>query len=142
MIAELKKAPFAKFAIQLDESTDVTVCAQLLVFARCVSGEDFKKDFLFCHTLDSTIRGEDIFIKVSNFFEREGLSRNNVCACTTDRASMLGRRSGFRGKVAEMNSKTMHLHCMLHRYALACRTLPPGLRLVLDDVVHMINIIK
>ena len=55
---------------------------------------------------------------------------------------MLGRRSGFRGKVAEMNSKTRHLRCMLYRYALACKTLPPGLRLVLDDVVHMINTIK
>ena len=31
VIAELKKAPFGKFAIQLDELTDVTVCAQLLV---------------------------------------------------------------------------------------------------------------
>ena len=143
VIAELKKTPFAKFAIQLDESTDVTVCAQLLVFVRCVSGEDFKKNFLFCHTLDFTTRSEDIFIKVSNFFEREGLSWNNVCACTTDGTpSMLGRQSGFRGKVAEMNSKIRHLHCMLHRYALACKTLPPGLRLVLDDVVHMINIIK
>ena len=42
----------------------------------------------------------------------------------------------------EKNSKTKHLHCMLHRYALACKTLPPELRLVLDDVVHMINTIK
>ena len=143
VIVELKKAPFGKFAIQLDESTDVTACAQLLVFVRYVSGEDFKEDFLFCHTLDSTTRGKDIFIKISNFFEREGLSWNNVCACTTDGApSMLGRQSGFRGKVAEMNSKTRHLHCMLHRYALACKTLPPGLKLVLDDVVHMINTIK
>ena len=78
VIAELKKAPFGKFVIQLDESTDVTACAQFLVFVRYVSGENFKKnfkeDFLFCHTLDSTTRGEDIFIEVSNFFEREGLS--------------------------------------------------------------------
>ena len=55
---------------------------------------------------------------------------------------MLGRQTGFRGKVAEMNSKKRHLHCMLHRYALACKTLPPGLRLVLDDVVRIINTIK
>ena len=143
VIADLKKAPFGKFAVQLDESTCVTACGQFLVFVRYVSGEDFKEEFLFCHTLDSTTRGEDIFIKVSNFFEREGLSRNNVCACTTDGApSMLGHRSGFRGKVVEMNSKARHLYCMLHRYALACKTLPPGLRLVLDDVAHMINTIK
>ena len=96
VIAELKKAPFGKFAIQLDESTDVTACAQLLMFVRYVSGKDFKKDFLFCHTLDSTTRGKDIFIKVSDFFEREGLSWNNVCACTTDGAqSMHGCRPGF-----------------------------------------------
>ena len=62
MIADLKKAPFGKFAIQLDESTYVTACAELLVFVRYVSGEDFKEDFLFCHTLDSTTKGKDIFI--------------------------------------------------------------------------------
>ena len=31
VIVELNKAPFGKYAIQLDESTDVTACAQLLV---------------------------------------------------------------------------------------------------------------
>ena len=55
---------------------------------------------------------------------------------------MLGRRSELQGKVAEMNSKTRHLNCVLHRYALACKTLAPGLILVLGNVVHMINIIK
>ena len=30
---------------------------------------------------------------------------------------------------------------MLHQYVLVCKTLPPGLRLVLDGVVHMINTI-
>ena len=42
----------------------------------------------------------------------------------------------------EKNFKRKHLHCMLHRYALACKTLQPELRLVLDDVVHMINTIQ
>ncbi|XP_068228051.1 zinc finger BED domain-containing protein 5-like [Palaemon carinicauda] len=41
-----------------------------------------------------------------------------------------------------MNPETKHLHCMLHRYALASKTLPPDLKLVLDDVVHMVNAIK
>ena len=31
---------------------------------------------------------------------------------------------------------------MLHRYALASKTLPSELRSVLDDVVHMVNAIK
>ena len=143
MIAKLKEAPLGKFSIQLDESTDVAACAQLMVFARYIRGEDFKKNFLFCHTIDLTTRDEGIVNKFTNFFEKEELSWNNVCGCTTVGApSMLGRRSGFRGQVVEKNSKTKHLHCMFYRYALACKTLPPELRLVLDDVVHMINTIK
>ena len=143
VIAELREATLGKFSIQLDESTDVANCAQLMVFARYISGEDFKKNFLFCHIIDSTTRSEDIFNKVSNFFERKGLSWNNECGCTTDGApSMLGRRSGFRGEVVEKKSKRKHLYCILHRYALACKTLPLEIRLVLDDVVHMTNTIK
>ena len=32
MIAELKGAPLGKFAIQLDESSDVPACAQLCMY--------------------------------------------------------------------------------------------------------------
>ena len=96
MIAELKETPLEKFSIQLDESTNVAACTQLMVFPRYISGEDFKENFLFCHTIDSTTRGEDIFNKAFNFFERKGLSWNTACRCTIDGApSMLDRRSGF-----------------------------------------------
>ena len=57
VIAELKEAPLGKFSIQLVESTDVAACAQFMVFARYISGEDFKENFLFCHTIDSTTGG-------------------------------------------------------------------------------------
>ena len=72
VIAELKEAPLGKFSIQLDESTDVAACAQLMVFARYISGEDFKKNFLFCHTIDSTTRCKDIFNKIANFLREKG----------------------------------------------------------------------
>ena len=74
VIAELKEAPLGQFSIQLDEVTDVAACAQFMVFARYICGEDFKENFFFCHTIDSITRGEDIFNKISNFFKREGLS--------------------------------------------------------------------
>ena len=41
VIAELKEAPLGKFSIQLDESTDVTACAKLMVFAQYISSENF-----------------------------------------------------------------------------------------------------
>ncbi|XP_029654461.1 zinc finger BED domain-containing protein 5-like [Octopus sinensis] len=42
----------------------------------------------------------------------------------------------------DLLQETKHMHCMLHRYALAAKTLPSDLRYVLDDVVHIINYIK
>ena len=133
-------APLNKFAIQLDESTDVSNCAQLLVFARYIKNGDFKEEFLFCHCLESTTRGEDVFMEVSEYFERRGLSWNNVAACTTDGVpAMLGNRSGFRALVKAVNPD---IHCMIHRYALACKTLPPELKATLDDVINMVNLIK
>ena len=65
VVAEIRGAPLNKFAIQLDESTDVAICAQLLVFARYIKDGDFKEEFLFCHCLESTTRGEDVFNEVT-----------------------------------------------------------------------------
>jgi len=141
VVKEIRDA--GKFSIQLDETTDVNSCAQLLVFARYIKESDFKDEFLFCHPLESTTKGEDVFNAVSTFFQIEGLSWDNVCACTTDGApAMIGYRSGFRSCVSAVNASTKHLHCMIHRYALASKTLPPELKEVLDDVVSMVNAIK
>ena len=37
-----------KFAIQLDESTDITKMAHLLAYARYVYNNDIQEDLLFC----------------------------------------------------------------------------------------------
>ena len=41
------------FAIQLDESTDVTNCAQLLIFVRYVGKEGVKEEFLMNEALEA-----------------------------------------------------------------------------------------
>ena len=66
-----------------------------------------------------------------------------MSACTTDGApTMLGNRSGFWARVKVVNPDTKHIHCMIHRYALASKALPPKLKATLDDVTHMVNYIK
>ena len=50
------------FAIQLDESTDVTNCVQLLIFVRYVGKEGVKEEFLMNAALEATIK-EMIFFK-------------------------------------------------------------------------------
>ena len=126
------------FAIQLDGSTDVARCAQLLVFVRYIKDGDVKEEFLFCHALEATTKG-DVFQEVFKFFEKEGLSWDNVCGNTTDGApAMLGSHSGYQAKVKDTNPDTKHLHCMIHRYARASKTLPTELRAVLDEVIALV----
>ena len=49
VIQDMKSAPLGIFSIQLDESTDVANCSQLLVYVRYVYEGDFKDEFLFAN---------------------------------------------------------------------------------------------
>lgn len=131
------------FAIQLDESTDVTNCAQLLIFARYVGNEGIKEEFLMNAALEATTKGDDIFQMVDSFFKQHGLKWENLRGCTTDGApAMLGRRSGFRARVMEVAPHVTFMHCMIHRFVLSCKVLPVELSSVLSLVVKMVNHVK
>lgn len=122
ILEEIRDSPL--FSFQVDESTDVISCAQLLVFVRYVHSSDIKEDFLFCAALDTTTKLEDIMEKISTFFEIERLRWENVCGiCTNGAPAMLGSKSGFQAKVKELAPKAKGVHCMIHRYALASRSL-------------------
>jgi hypothetical protein len=67
--------------------------------------------------------------KISDFFESERLSWDKVCGVCTDGApTMLGSKSGFQTKVKAIAPQARGVHCMIHRYALACKTLPSNLQ--------------
>ena len=139
----MKTAPLGLFSIQLDESTDVTSCAQLICFARYVHDGDFKEDFLFCLPLQTTTRGIDVFEKVNEFFIDNGLIWQNLCGVCTDGApAMLGCHSGIQARVKTQVSDVLSLHCMIHRHALAAKTLPPLLLDVISGVIKLVNYIK
>ena len=128
------------FAIQLDESTDVTNCAQLIIFVRYVGKE---KKFLINAALEATTKGDDIFQMVNCFFKQHGLKWENLRGCTTDGASaMLGRKFGFRARVMEVAPHVKFLHCMIHRFALSCKVLPGKFFDVLSLVIKMVNNVK
>ena len=140
VVAEIQAAALKMFAIQLEESTDIVRCAQLLVFVRHIKDGDFKEEFLFCHALEATTKEGDVFQEVSKFFEKEGLSGDSVCGNTTDGApAILGSHSDYQAKVKDTNLDTKHLHCKIHRYAMASKTLPTELRAVLDEVIAMVS---
>ena len=46
VMEELATSPFP-FSLQLDESTDVSYCSQLVCYVRYVNGNEIKEEFLF-----------------------------------------------------------------------------------------------
>ena len=48
----MKASPM--FIFQVGDLTDVTSCAQLLVFVRYIHSGDIKAEFLFCEELQTT----------------------------------------------------------------------------------------
>ena len=143
VVQEIKSAAFGLFLIQLDESTNVASCSQLMVFVKYVHLNSFKEELLFCSRLEKTTKAVDVFEKVSSFFESENLLWENLCGCCTDGApAMLGTKSGFQAYVKKQNPNTKGVHCMIHRHPLASKTLPPPLREVLDQTVRMVNFVK
>src|SRR5215469_10879483 len=79
--------------------------SQLLVYARFVSGNKMKEEFLFCKSLMLTTKAEDVMNIVSKFFQEENLSWEKLIGVCTDGApSMLGSKSGFVTLVKKKNS--------------------------------------
>jgi hypothetical protein len=142
VVEEIKNSP-AKISLQLDESTDISNCSQLLVFVRYANASLIKEDFLFCEAVTETTRAVDILEMVNSFFRAHSLSWDNVGSICTDGApAMLGKSSGFATLVKNINPQIVSSHCILHRHALASKTLPVNCKEVLDVVVKVVNFIR
>ncbi|XP_042228496.1 protein FAM200A-like [Homarus americanus] len=55
---------------------------------------------------------------------------------------MLGSKSGLQKHVKEVTLKAKGVHCMIHRFALASKTLPDALCNILEAVVKCVNFVK
>ena len=59
VLSKIKSREF--FAIQVDESTNISGKAQLIAFVRFIDKEAIMEDFLYCKELPETITGQDIY---------------------------------------------------------------------------------
>ena len=93
--------------------------------------------------LDSLTHGISVFNKVDIFFACQDLDWRKVGAVYTDGApSMLGSHSGFQVRVKQVAPGVITNHCMIHREALASKTLPASLKLDLEEVIKIVNFVK
>lgn len=143
LIDKIKKAPY--FALQCDETTDVSQYSQLLVFVRFFDSEKnvFIEEMLFMDTLETTARGIDVFEKVVSYFEKNNVEWEKlVGSCTDGAPAMLGSRSGFAKLLKEKNASIITSHCTLHRQALAMKTLPENFGEALKKAIKLVNTVK
>ena len=139
ILAEIKESKFG-FAMQLDESTDITNYCQLLVYVRYAQTNIMKTELPLNHEVSTTTEEKDIF---DIFFKKNGLHWKNLVGCTTDGApSMLGCRSGFQSYVKAVSPNVTSVYCFIHRLALCTKVLAAQLLACLKHVVKIINFVK
>ena len=140
MLEKVRSSPF--FAIQCDETTDVSQCSQLLVYVRFIRNGTLE-EMMLCCPLETTAKAIDVLAVVSTFFEENNLSWDKLVGVCTDGApAMLGSRSGFVTKIKQKSPSAVGTHCVIHREALAARTLPVELMNSLNSVIKIVNFIK
>ena len=86
VVIEVKDKAFGLFALQLDESTDVSSAPQLMAFVRYVTEKNVKEVLLFCSELKTTTKAKDVMAKFENFFDKENISLASLCGVSTDGA--------------------------------------------------------
>ncbi|GFW75382.1 zinc finger MYM-type protein 6 [Trichonephila clavipes] len=62
------------FALQLDETTDITKMSQLIIYVRFIFNEDITETFLCCKSLEGKTTGEKIFEVINEYFEAKSLT--------------------------------------------------------------------
>lgn len=90
------------FALQVDETTDITGKAQLLAFVRFENEGEILENYFCCKELPDTTKGQDIFNTLSSYLESCSLSWSRcVGICTDGAPSMTGSVQGFVSRVKE-----------------------------------------
>lgn len=141
LVQKLKNSSF--FALQCDETTDISKQAQLLFYCRYIDQKKFLEEILFSKNLETTTKAVDIFSALQTFLEANDLPWERVIGICTDGAqAMTGCRSGFIELVKKKNPKIIGSHCIIHRQALACQTLPESLNIALNLAVKVVNHVK
>lgn len=141
LIERIKSSPF--FSLQLDESTDVTSAALLLVFVCYRWDSSLHEDILFCGELPTRTTAQECFRCMDSYWTEKGLDwQNCVGVCSDGAASMTGRHHGVIRHILDRAQEAKWTHCFLHRESLAAKKMSPDLHQVMDVSVKTINFIK
>lgn len=142
LIRRIKLSPY--FSLQLDESTDISSLAVLLVFVRYIYNNEIHEDILICDDLDTNTSGSAIFEKINSFFLAHKLDwRKVVDVCSDGAKAMVGCVSGVVSRIKEVAHPTFSSsHCVLHRENLVVKNISIELKNIFKKLTELVNYIK
>ena len=115
----------------------------LLVYVRFVGSTTIEEEMLFCRPLETTTKAEDVLELVEAYFHEKDMKWERLVGVCTDGApAMLGCRSGFIARIKEKNPDVVGTYCVIHREALASKTLPAAMKNKLAIITRIVNFIK
>ncbi|GFX11221.1 zinc finger MYM-type protein 6 [Trichonephila clavipes] len=102
----------SNFALQVDETTDITGNTQLIAFVRFIHENDIINQFLCCRELPDFTTGKHIFQVISSYLEEIKVSwKSCIGICTDGAPAMTGHLKGFVAHVKELNEDILVTHC-------------------------------
>ncbi|MBN3302946.1 GT2D2 protein, partial [Amia calva] len=139
MKSAIKKAKCISLA--LDESTDNTDNAQLLVFVRFFDEEkgEFCEDVLGLTALHGHTRGDDIYEALIQMLRDREIDLKHVISIATDGAPcMTGRERVLVARLRAHHPDLIAYHCIIHQMVL-CASLEEKYAEVMTTVMKLLN---
>ena len=129
LVSKIKNANM--YSVLTDESTDISVSKQMIVYIRIVD-EKFVPQTIFLKNMTISDPRSDAQVLSDHLFlvlQQEGLSIDKLKGFGSDGAAvMVGRKSGVATRVKEKSPHCISIHCMAHRFNLctsqASRNIP------------------
>lgn len=129
------------YSLALDETTDNTDVAQLLIFIRLVDNQfNVEEELLSLMSLHNTTKGVDVYRAMEIAVEPIGGFSKLSAVCTDGAPSMRGGKEGLRGQFNKKNEEVPFYHCIIHQEALCAKAI--GLKETMTTVVSVVNKIR
>lgn len=137
----LKKAEH--IALAIDESTDKTDGAQLLVYVRYYMPDSgFHEDVLGTYTMEGRTTGADIHEALSFVLRSMEVDFEKIVAITTDGApAMVGAHQGLVSRLKEQCPQIMSYHCLIHQSVL-CAKLGEQYNDAMNMIMKLVNYLR
>jgi hypothetical protein len=137
---------FLYFSLAIDESTDITSTAQMVVFVRGVTNEfNVHEELLGLASLKGETKGSNLLESLLECVNKVGLDLSKLTGVTTDGApSMTGAQNGMVAllikHLGNRETSLIQYHCIIHQQNLCGKDL--GFENVMSVVVKTVNFIR